>query len=181
VRATGRVPEAHREGPRTGAALPAGVRQPALGRRHHLHPARPQGQVGGIRLRGLADDCMSVCLYIWMHLLTPTSTQVSLRCSKKALPAAGNRHAVAHAASSSDQQAYIQNTSTAVCCVMVARAECADGSWAAARGRQPAQRPLTAALHSAWQQLAGTHRQSRAGTSCTMACASTTARWWRRP
>ena len=40
-----RVQEAHREGCRPGAALPAGVRQRADGGGHHLHPARPQGEV----------------------------------------------------------------------------------------------------------------------------------------
>ena len=37
--------EIHREGRRPGAPLPAGVRRRALGRRHHLHPARHQGEV----------------------------------------------------------------------------------------------------------------------------------------
>ena len=40
-----RVPQAHREGRRTGAALPAGLRQRADGRGHHLDPARHQGEV----------------------------------------------------------------------------------------------------------------------------------------
>ena len=40
-----RVPQAHREGRRPGAALPARVRLRADGGGHHLHPARPQGEV----------------------------------------------------------------------------------------------------------------------------------------
>ena len=40
----GRVPQAHREGRGAGAALPAGVRGRAVGRGHHLDPARHQGE-----------------------------------------------------------------------------------------------------------------------------------------
>ena len=40
-----RVPQAHREGRGAGAALPAGVRGRAVGRGHHLDPARHQGEV----------------------------------------------------------------------------------------------------------------------------------------
>ena len=42
-----RVPQAHREGRGAGAAVPAGVRQRADGRGHHLDPARDQGEVRG--------------------------------------------------------------------------------------------------------------------------------------
>ena len=42
-----RVPQAHREGCGAGAAVPAGVRQRADGRGHHLDPARHQGEVRG--------------------------------------------------------------------------------------------------------------------------------------
>ena len=42
-----RVQEAHREGRRPGAALPAGLRRRALGRGDRLDPARPQGEVRG--------------------------------------------------------------------------------------------------------------------------------------
>ena len=38
---------AHREGPRAGAALPAGARRRAVGRGHHRHPARAQGALRG--------------------------------------------------------------------------------------------------------------------------------------
>ena len=42
-----RVPQAHREGRGAGAAVPAGLRQRADGRGHHLDPARHQGEVRG--------------------------------------------------------------------------------------------------------------------------------------
>ena len=42
-----RVPQARREGRGAGAAVPAGVRQRADGRGHHLDPARHQGEVRG--------------------------------------------------------------------------------------------------------------------------------------
>ena len=42
-----RVPEAHREGRRARAALPARVRGRALRRGHDRHPARPQGALRG--------------------------------------------------------------------------------------------------------------------------------------
>src|SRR4029077_16554978 len=35
-----RVPQAHREGRRARAALPAGARRPTVGRGHHQHPPR---------------------------------------------------------------------------------------------------------------------------------------------
>jgi ATP-dependent Clp protease ATP-binding subunit ClpB len=38
-----RIPQVHRKGCRPGAPLPARGGRPAFGRRHHLHPARPQG------------------------------------------------------------------------------------------------------------------------------------------
>ena len=43
----GRVPRADREGPRAGAALPAGLRRRAIGRGHDRDPARPQGPLRG--------------------------------------------------------------------------------------------------------------------------------------
>ncbi len=42
-----RVQEAHREGRRPGAPLPAGLRRRAVGRGDDLDPARPQGEVRG--------------------------------------------------------------------------------------------------------------------------------------
>ena len=42
-----RVPRAHREGPRPGAAVPAGLRRRAVGRGHHRDPPRPEGAVRG--------------------------------------------------------------------------------------------------------------------------------------
>ena len=42
-----RVPQAHREGRRPRATLPARVRGPALGGGHHRHPARPEGALRG--------------------------------------------------------------------------------------------------------------------------------------
>ena len=42
-----RVPQAHREGRRPGAALPAGLRGPAVGGGDDLHPARPARAVRG--------------------------------------------------------------------------------------------------------------------------------------
>ena len=42
-----RVPQAHREGRRPRAPLPAGVRRPAVRRRHHRHPPRAQGALRG--------------------------------------------------------------------------------------------------------------------------------------
>ena len=42
-----RVPQAHREGRRARAALPAGLRRRAHGRGHHLHPARPARALRG--------------------------------------------------------------------------------------------------------------------------------------
>jgi hypothetical protein len=41
----GRVPQVHREGPRAGAPIPAGVRGPALRGGHRLHPQGAQGEV----------------------------------------------------------------------------------------------------------------------------------------
>ena len=40
-----RIPQVCREGRGAGAAVPAGVRQRADGRGHHLDPARPQGKI----------------------------------------------------------------------------------------------------------------------------------------
>ncbi len=40
-------PRAHREGPRPGAAVPAGLRRRADGRGHDRHPPRPEGAVRG--------------------------------------------------------------------------------------------------------------------------------------
>ena len=42
-----RVPQAHREGRRPRAPLPAGVRRPAVGRGHDRHPPRPEGALRG--------------------------------------------------------------------------------------------------------------------------------------
>ena len=42
-----RVPQAHREGRRARAALPAGLRRPAVGRGHDRDPARPEGALRG--------------------------------------------------------------------------------------------------------------------------------------
>ena len=42
-----RVPQAHREGRRPRAPLPAGLRRPAVGRGHDRHPPRPQGALRG--------------------------------------------------------------------------------------------------------------------------------------
>ncbi len=42
-----RVPQAHREGRRARAPLPAGLRRRAVGRGHHRHPPRPQGALRG--------------------------------------------------------------------------------------------------------------------------------------
>ena len=43
----GRIPQAHREGPRAGAPVPAGAGRRAERRGHHRHPARPQGALRG--------------------------------------------------------------------------------------------------------------------------------------
>ena len=52
-----RVPQVHREGRRARAALPAGLRRPAVGRGHDRDPARPEGALRvhhGVRIQDAA-------------------------------------------------------------------------------------------------------------------------------
>ena len=55
-----RIPQAHREGRRPGAALPAGLHLRADSGGHHLHPARLEGEVRAASWRArhqLGDRC----------------------------------------------------------------------------------------------------------------------------